>query len=266
MVVWRWTKAVVLFLAYDLAHLRRQLSMHHPDRPRPARHVAAGGGRRRRLVRAPCQLVVHRGERPEPPGGQPGRAADGARMTIALSKPLTPFVDPLPAPRRLIAGEHGGRLSVRSGPERIASIGTSRIEDLGLRRDGPGPTIETERGQAVTVEWRNELEGPFPVTTTRGARERGRRRCAGAVRARIERRRAEPNAAALAGQTVVHLHGGLTPASYDGWAENLFATRPAGRLPLPERPARGAALVPRPRHGRHQVRRLRRARRALDHP
>jgi FtsP/CotA-like multicopper oxidase with cupredoxin domain len=31
------------------------------------------------------------------------------------------------------------------------------------------------------------------------------------------------NAAALAGHTVVHLHGGLTPAAYDGWAENLFA-------------------------------------------
>ena len=31
------------------------------------------------------------------------------------------------------------------------------------------------------------------------------------------------DAAALAGHTVVHLHGGLTPASYDGWAENLSA-------------------------------------------
>ena len=29
--------------------------------------------------------------------------------------------------------------------------------------------------------------------------------------------------AALSGHTVVHLHGGLTPASYDGWAESLFA-------------------------------------------
>ncbi len=31
------------------------------------------------------------------------------------------------------------------------------------------------------------------------------------------------HAAALSGHTVVHLHGGLTPAVYDGWAENLFA-------------------------------------------
>src|SRR5690348_11221288 len=33
----------------------------------------------------------------------------------------------------------------------------------------------------------------------------------------------DQDAAALAGHTVVHLHGGLTPAAYDGWAENLFA-------------------------------------------
>jgi spore coat protein A len=33
----------------------------------------------------------------------------------------------------------------------------------------------------------------------------------------------DQNAAALAGHTVVHLHGGLVPAPYDGWAENLFA-------------------------------------------
>jgi len=31
------------------------------------------------------------------------------------------------------------------------------------------------------------------------------------------------NAASLTGHAVVHLHGGLTPAVYDGWAENLLA-------------------------------------------
>jgi len=30
----------------------------------------------------------------------------------------------------------------------------------------PGPTIEAERGQPVSVEWRNELDGPFPVVVT----------------------------------------------------------------------------------------------------
>src|SRR4051812_18334811 len=31
------------------------------------------------------------------------------------------------------------------------------------------------------------------------------------------------HASRLIGHTVVHLHGALTPASYDGWAENIFA-------------------------------------------
>src|SRR5260370_986516 len=35
--------------------------------------------------------------------------------------------------------------------------------------------------------------------------------------------RPDRDAAALGGPTVVHLHGGLTPAAYDGWAENLSA-------------------------------------------
>ena len=35
--------------------------------------------------------------------------------------------------------------------------------------------------------------------------------------------RPDADAAALPGITVVHLHGGLTPAPYDGWTENFFA-------------------------------------------
>jgi hypothetical protein len=34
-------------------------------------------------------------------------------MTRALSAPLVAFVDALPVPRRLIASERGGRLTVR---------------------------------------------------------------------------------------------------------------------------------------------------------
>lgn len=33
----------------------------------------------------------------------------------------------------------------------------------------------------------------------------------------------DSHAAALPGHTVVHLHGALSSAVYDGWAENLFA-------------------------------------------
>ncbi len=87
----------------------------------------------------------------------------------------------------------------------------------------PGPTIETERGLPVTVEWRNELGGAFPVAVTvapRAADDDGvpvqcvPGRSGGAL---------DGDAGRLTGHTVVHLHGGLTPASADGWAENRSA-------------------------------------------
>jgi spore coat protein A len=49
----------------------------------------------------------------------------------------------------------------------------------------------------------------------------------------------DEQAAALSGHTVVHLHGGLTPASYDGWTENLFAPgqHAVFRYPMDQRAA-----------------------------
>ena len=72
--------------------------------------------------------------------------------------------------------------------------------------------------------WRNELGRPLPVvvTTRSGAADAERR--AGAVCPGPERRRPRPRTRRHWPVTrVVHLHGGLTPAPYDGWAENLFA-------------------------------------------
>ena len=88
-------------------------------------------------------------------------------MSRHLTAPLAPFVDALPVPRRLVAAEHEGRLTVRM------RAGTHRFHrDLpestiwGYDGTVPGPTIEAERGQPVTVEWRNELDGPLPVVVT----------------------------------------------------------------------------------------------------
>jgi spore coat protein A len=81
--------------------------------------------------------------------------------------PLAPFVDSLPLPSRLVAAEHDGRLTVaiRAGQHRFhRDLPVSSI--WGFAGTVPGPTIEAERGQPVTVEWRNELEGAFPVTDT----------------------------------------------------------------------------------------------------
>jgi len=145
-------------------------------------------------------------------------------MTRVATTPLAPFVDPLPLPSRLPAAERDGRLTVRM---RAATHQFHR--DLpssiiwGFEGTVPGPTIEAERGQPVTIEWRNELQGPFPVVDTMAPRPTDANgvpvQCFPGLSG------GEPNrhAAGLTGNTVVHLHGGLTPASYDGWAENLFA-------------------------------------------
>src|SRR5689334_21213296 len=150
-------------------------------------------------------------------------AARGQVLEQPLTAPLTPFVDALPVPRRLIATEHRGQLTVR------IQTATHRFHrDLpqsmmwGYQGTVPGPTIEAERGKPVVVNWHNELEGPLPVV----ARVASQHADSNGVPAQClpgeSGDTAGPRAGGLSGQAVVHLHGGLTPASYDGWAENLF--------------------------------------------
>jgi len=138
--------------------------------------------------------------------------------------PLAPFVDPLPVPRRLLATEHRGRLTVP-----IHAGVHSFHRDLppssvwGYAGTVPGPTIEAERGRPVTVEWKNELEGGFPVAVTVAPQATDADGVSVQCAPGLSGGRLDPDAAALTGHTVVHLHGALTPAPYDGWAENLFA-------------------------------------------
>jgi len=145
-------------------------------------------------------------------------------MSHPLTAPLAPFVEALPVPRRLVAAVHEGRLTVRMRP------GTHRFHrDLpestiwGYDGTVPGPTIEAERGQPVTVEWRNELDGPLPVVVTVAPHAADADGVPVQCVPGLSGGTADRKAPALAGHTVVHLHGGLTPAVYDGWAENLFA-------------------------------------------
>ena len=141
-------------------------------------------------------------------------------MTIELA----PFVDPLPIPQRLIAAQLDGHLTVwmRAGEHRFhRDLPPSRI--WGFDGTVPGPTIEAERGTPVTVEWQNAIDGPFPVAVTIAPQHLNADgvpvQCLPGLSGGSLRR----DAAALTGHTVVHLHGALTPAPYDGWAENLFA-------------------------------------------
>jgi spore coat protein A len=141
-----------------------------------------------------------------------------------LAAPLAPFVDGLPLPSRLLAAEHDGRLtvSIRAAAHRFhRELPVSSIWGF----DGmiPGPTIEAERGQPVTVEWQNELEGPLPVSVTIAPEPTDADGVPVQCLAGLSGGEPDRHVSGLIGHTVVHLHGGLTPASYDGWAENLFA-------------------------------------------
>ena len=145
-------------------------------------------------------------------------------MASSLTSPLTPFVDVLPLPPRVLAGEHGGHVTVRI---RAAShrfhrdLPPSRV--WGFEGCVPGPTIEAERGWPVRVEWRNELDGALPVVVTVAPAETDGDGVPVQCVPGLSGGMADPHAAALPGFTVVHLHGGLTPAAYDGWTENISA-------------------------------------------
>ena len=145
-------------------------------------------------------------------------------MSPTLAAPLTPFADALPVPQRLVAARHDGRLSVpiRAGAHRFhRDLPESAI--WGYGGTVPGPTIEAERGHPITVVWRNELDSALPVVVTTAPAAADASGVPVQCVPGLSGGTPDQNAAALAGHTVVHLHGGLVPAAYDGWAENLFA-------------------------------------------
>ena len=141
-----------------------------------------------------------------------------------LTAPLAPFADALPVPERLVAAHQNGRLTVpiRAGTHCYhRDLPDSAI--WGYAGTVPGPTIEAERGQPVTVQWRNELDSALPLVLTTAPRATDSSGVPVQCVPGLSGGTPDQWAAALAGHTVVHLHGGLTPASYDGWTENLFA-------------------------------------------
>src|SRR2546430_13902390 len=84
-------------------------------------------------------------------------------MIPTLTAPLAPFADALPVPERLVAARQNGRLSmpIRAGAHRFhRDLPESAI--WGYDGTAPGPTIEAERGQPVTVAWRSGLDGALP--------------------------------------------------------------------------------------------------------
>jgi spore coat protein A len=99
--------------------------------------------------------------------------------------------------------------------------------------------IQAERGTPVSVEWRNEIDGPFPVAVTIAPQHLDADGVPVQCVPGLSGGSLRQDAAALSGHTVVHLHGALTPAPYDGWTENLFAPGQAAvfHYPMDQRAA-----------------------------
>jgi spore coat protein A len=123
---------------------------------------------------------------------------------------LTPFVDPLPIPPQ--ARVSGTRPNPENPKENIPLYRIAmRACEVKVHRDlpptrmwgfggiFPGPTIGTESGNAVMVEWQNELPDRhfLPIDHTLMG--------------------AEPSVPEV--RAVVHLHGGRTPPASDGYPE-----------------------------------------------
>jgi spore coat protein A len=124
---------------------------------------------------------------------------------------LTPYVDALPIPP--LARAVGVRASPENPKESIPFYRIAMREmRVKLHRDlaptrmwgfgdsFPGPTIETQSGHGVMVEWVNRLPTQhfLPIDHTIMGAEPG----------------------VPEGRAVVHLHGGRTPADSDGYPEN----------------------------------------------
>jgi FtsP/CotA-like multicopper oxidase with cupredoxin domain len=144
-------------------------------------------------------------------------------VATRLPFPLEPFVDPLPVPSVLRPQEDGRlRVAMRAARHRFhrdlpPSLVWTYAGSL------PGPTIEVRRGSPVQVEWVNELDGPFPVLSTEAPRAAGSDGVPVQCRPGLSGGVPKPSVAGLRPWTVVHLHGGLTEATSDGWTENMMA-------------------------------------------
>jgi o-aminophenol oxidase len=139
-----------------------------------------------------------------------------------LIHPLTPFVDKLAVPPRHVIAEPS-RLVVRLEAARHRfhrDLPPSRVWTY----DGllPGPTFEVRRGVELEVRWENHLTGPLPVVVTVAPEY-----LVDGVPAQCLPGRSggsiDATTAALSGFAVVHLHGGMTYATSDGWTENITA-------------------------------------------
>ena len=114
---------------------------------------------------------------------------------------LVPFVDPLPIPKRARGVNNRYRISMGQFYAKVhRDLPPTR--QWGYDGSSPGPTIEVRKGQAISVEWVNNLPKKhfLPIDYN----------VMGAEKDKPEVR------------AIVHLHGAKAPPESDGYPENWY--------------------------------------------
>jgi spore coat protein A, manganese oxidase len=152
---------------------------------------------------AAATMLPQHGNRPKPAMARPVLDPDS----------LTAFVDPLPIPQVLASSElrpaPGSpavkvpyyRLPMREFQAKVhRDMKPTRL--WGFGSSSPGPTLETESGKGMLVEWANELprEHFLPIDHHIHGAESDK-----------------PDV-----RSVIHLHGGKVPPESDGYPENWY--------------------------------------------
>ncbi|WP_017591910.1 O-aminophenol oxidase PhsA [Nocardiopsis potens] len=155
---------------------------------------------------------------------------------------LRPFLDELRIPPRLVPGPREERdgitVDLRTAWVRLHSqLPPTRV--WAYAGHFPGPTIEARRGRRLRVAWTNRITGPYPVTAAEEPGEDGAPPPTNAP-GRGERAETVEGVDALPPWTVTHLHGAVTGAGDDGWAQN--AVLPGGSM-LAEYPNEQRAMT-----------------------
>jgi FtsP/CotA-like multicopper oxidase with cupredoxin domain len=159
-------------------------------------------------------------------------------LPISTAVELAPFADPLRIPP-LLRARGGARdlLTVSARPAWVR-LHSALPRTLVWAYEGsfPGPTIEVRRGQRLSVAWRNELSGDYPLVAVEAPN------ATPSPSTRPGRDGAEPIQAVadLEPWTVVHLHGARTDGGNDGWPENAVSP---GNAQLAEYPNDQAATA-----------------------
>lgn len=155
-----------------------------------------------------------------------GDATGGTRMGVgaASTATLTKFRDHLAFPPVLppyAVGEDGTRyyrVEMRPASARFHSE-LPAVTVWGYEGLYPGPTIEARSGRPVVVEWANGLPCPHPVAEFIGVHPEGQTSQNDPGRGGASTPMPDPPTPVW---TVVHLHGGRTPPTGDGWPDDAF--------------------------------------------